>query len=351
MNTVQELHIALDIELQHLNSNRRRGLLAEEKDMILNNAVMICVNNKARDGEDRTKRIRDIQSLKVSTPVILPVYYGGNNYMYSILPVDWLEYNNSFSVLQNNCSPINATTETVNETIFRFNLGNGGSGQLKYNNFKVGFTTGEVIFEYPVSTIYSENGKFILIQKLLSHINSTKVFSVGGGTVKLSAYYEYYDDLYHLGNILIVVEESTIVLTTTSLLVTQNGGIIPSTKNQLARERYVFAFTNTKERTNDLKSSFDIRDELNNPYSNKNRYLSPLSTINNNRLLIYHNDTFIIKEVGVEYYKKPILIDYKTGQMPKLQYNEVISIATQLAKSYMSDPSYEITKDINTIIE
>ena len=77
--TVQEMHIAIDIGLQRLDSNREQEIRPEEKDIVLNDTVAKYItgrvrktgNNQRLGFEDDMDRYHDLEELKRTTDVTL----------------------------------------------------------------------------------------------------------------------------------------------------------------------------------------------------------------------------------------------------------------------------------------
>lgn len=107
--TPQEIHIALDSELQKINSFSTKSLEAEEKDYFLNNEALKFIkqrtnsqsNPKGTGFQDTVKRLDDIQELVKSKKSQIQVNNQGESYI--TLPSDYLSYVTSSLYMKRDC--------------------------------------------------------------------------------------------------------------------------------------------------------------------------------------------------------------------------------------------------------
>ena len=99
--TVKSLHVALDIKIQQIASNRKKSILPQQMDMILNEAVNEFISTRLSNKmnirktglDDEVQRYDDLLELKREYSVKLCVdeKYAGRR-MYALLPSDYLHY-------------------------------------------------------------------------------------------------------------------------------------------------------------------------------------------------------------------------------------------------------------------
>lgn len=334
-NTVKELHIALDERLQQLNSNRKLVLYPEQKDARLNEAVMQYINNvvssklnvKKEGFEDTQKRYDDIEEL-IRT-ITLSIYINESDNVIAPLPYDYLHLINDRSILSYNCDGLSYTSQASVKavTIIPFTADTAVAAPF-YNSFKININ-GSAIFTSPL-TIKSVESRFMIINCVLETLNSAGVYEI---------YWEYYLDHYEK-NSFIIVKTPTVVTTAT---ITYGVTTINGTLSTYSYTTYGIGqtFPNSVKRSNALCSHEDVYDMLDNYYYNKNRHLKPISEIQRGFLKVFYNSTFIIKEVQIDYIKRPRLINLALNQSCELNCGEeIVAIAVQ---NIMADKTNDYT--------
>jgi hypothetical protein len=320
-STVKEMHIAIDERLQQLNSNRKLSLLPQQKDNRLNEAVIQFINNKTtpktnsrKEGfEDTQKRYDDIEELIRSSS--LSVYLDGTNKVICPLPWDYYHLINDRTTLKYNCSGINyaiTQSDITFTAVIPFPDDSTGSAGVYYSNFVL-TVNGVSIYTSPftTATLKSVDSKFMLINSILETLNIGGVYEV---------YWEYYLDHYEKNSFIIITP-----ITVTTCSMTFNS----ITTIGVGKHYSYLTYGNNDwsgiiTRSNSLQSQENIYDILDNYYYRKNMYLKPYSTIKRDFLNVFHDTTFIIKEVNIDYIKKPRLINYLLNQTCELSIGEEI---------------------------
>ncbi len=323
-NTVKELHIALDQRLQQLNSNRKLVLYPEQKDARLNEAVLQFINNvvsaktniKKEGFEDTQKRYDDIEEL-IRTAT-LPIYVNESDNIIAPTPWDYLHLINDRTILSYNCKGTNYTSMVstiTNVAIIPF-VDDVATSAPYYNSFKINID-GATIFTSPIST-KSVEAKFMIINCALETLNIQGLYEI---------YWEYYLDHYEKNSFIIITPTLASTATITYGTTTTNG----TTKfysNSTYNPSQIF--TNTIKKSNELCSHEDVYDMLGNFYYSKNRHLKPISEIQRGYIKVFHDNTFIIKEVQIDYIKRPRLINLTLNQSCELNSGEeIVAIAVQ----------------------
>lgn len=333
-NTPKECHIAIDQRLQQLNSNRKLVLSPEEKDMRLNEAVIQFVrnvcnkksNSKLEGYEDTQKRYDDIQELMRTKT--LPVYINDSDTVISPTPWDYFELVNDRSILKYDCNGVSYGTAVADNTtavVLRF-----PTDTVSTSTYYAAFTISLTILGVP-TIIYSSvaqglpafksgDSKFTIINNVLEILNTAGTFEV---------YWEYYLDHYEKNSFIII---PSIAVTGGSLTYTNipGGTVTVATTTYLYNTYPTITWGTTIKKSNELVSHEDVYDMLNNYYYAKNRHLKPLSNIQRGFIKVFHDSTFIIKEVEIDYIKIPRLINYRLNLMCELSnMEEIIAIAVE----------------------
>jgi hypothetical protein len=341
-NTVQELHNAIDLGLQHISSNRKQSISKFHKDMALNYAVLQYVdtrtsprsNTKGKGFEENQKRYDDLRELKrvVTLPTYIPTDFSGENRVYSILPSDYLRATITTSKVSYNKFGLVVSHAPSATSIAYLNFPDDMSSGAKYQNFRIDQTIGNnttTIFGispmHRFPDVFSVDAKFMIINLVLNHFSRND---------EIKVYWERYDSIYRPDTFIIVSNIGGIF----SLLYA--GSQTNSVSDVITRSMV----TNTinKRAANDLVSSQYRSSMLDNHHYRRNRHSNPITTIENKRLYVDCDDTFVVPSVNLEYLKRPTVIDHVTNSMCELSMNrEVIDLAVQRLKAYIKDEGYQ----------
>ena len=339
-NTVKEMHIALDMGLQHINSNRKQSITPYHKDMALNYAVLQFIENRTnpttnvrKEGlEDTQKRYDDIRELKAS--VISNTLVDDN--VFAILPKDYYKLISAGARVKYFKSNKVKPNSTRVYHYYKLKLPNDASG--KYRNFKIikyHNTSSSVIFNSTVENLpdfYTADAKFMLVNSILN-------------TVDEQVYWEKWNDVYAKDSFIIIGDSGT------SYTITYDGQTSNSNYNTAQYNSYVNQPGDNLVPI-DLISSEHEFESSSNYYTSKNRHYNPKGSIFNNRLVVYENDNFIISFVVFNYYKKPKLINHRTNQSCEISVNrEIVDLALQKLKAYIKDEGYQHIVNENQIME
>ena len=348
-NTVKEMHIALDMGLQHIDSNRKQAISPEHKDMALNYAVLQFVETRSnpktnikREGyEDTQKRYDDLRELKRSVN-INSTYNNGK--VSAVLPHDYYKLVSIGANVVYSKYDLPDPSIGPETTAFILKFPDDSATGTVYNNFKItdsdGYTTITIfdIANYPkVSTFHSSDAKFMIVNLVLEHINS--------GNDRFKVYWENWNDLY--------VPESFIFIGKKNLTTyTLSYSLTTTTSEQKA---YTYKYYPSSEGTLTPVDLFSSEDEFNimgNHYYQKNKHLNPAAYIERNKVVVYNGNNFVIPSISLVYLKKPRLINFKAGQSCEITVNrEIIDLAIQKLKAYIKDEGYQHIVNESQIIE
>ena len=361
-NSVAELHIGVDIALQQLNSNRKEVIKPEEKDWLLNETMLQLINNHidpsgvipSRTSDSDQRAVDYLQVLKTSCKV-KPVVFKGDepNCVEIDIPADYYRKNrifafvsavskravNNWAIVNNSVIKVASCAFAVNSQITPAHLID--STVISVDNrvvFDSALTkNGARVFDF--SNIKSIDSKFMMIATIKEVINSLSW---------VSCYWEYYRNEYHPDSFVFVVDaneyfkvnkvalsnEANVSITIGAITVTcqlQNVDkeIISSDSKRLSPCRVV--------------TSSDKDSIQSNPFLNT-AFISPICVFEDGSIKIYHDETFDIAGVNLVYYRRPRLINYKTGQNCEITNDDfkiqLVNFTAQKLDAYLKGENY-----------
>lgn len=356
--TAREMHIALDIHLQKMDSNKFGNIRKEEKDLFLNLAVYKFIktrisrkSNKKQEGFQETqKRYDDLEEL--ITPGVIPMYKYGKNEVYGTLPHNYYSLVNDRSVVKNYCKEIVPIETQTSKNIFIVPIGDA----VPASSYQLFASTGgepKLIFQLsdhaPYTTITAEEEKFLFINMVLEEGNSVDGVEV---------YYENYGGEYYQDSFIVIDDTATQVVSQQVPIV--QGGIAPvniDTINPTVLTLTSLSSTETVvesgEYPNSLVNKEDLYNRLRHPFG-KPKFNTPLSTLQNGEIHVYLNGEFIVDTVNIDYIRKPRLINLDLQQNCELAdhtHEEIVALALQRIKSEISEEAYKAVLNENQFIE
>ena len=340
--TVKELHIAIDQELQYIDSNRKDSIKPEQKDWVLNSALIQLIKNKINPNsnvkqigfEENLKRYDDLAALK--SGLIFKDTYVDSKGKYCILPSDYLNIISSNAVIINDCNHIinNVGTSTLlhmTKAVFKPISGNTISDFKLYHN-------GILIYDYTTFgyTLNNYQSKYIIVRDVLDKFKSYGNFDV---------YWERYDNVYEPDTFIFISKVATIFnVRYNTLDHIYNSSIFGYVQNLYSETGLL--------RQNDIRSSDNLTNDINSKYRSS-RYYKPISWIEGRRIYVNETSDYKVKQVVIEYFKRPQLINIYTNQTCELPHltEEIVSLAVQKLKAYINDSNYQLINKENLNIE
>jgi len=347
-STPSSLHIALDSRLQQLNSNRKQSIHPEQYDMALNDGILTVIkqrcspklNSKQEGFEDSIKRLDDLKSLKRTCKA--SIYFNDTKEQFYDLPSNYYHYIASKgNVLYNRMDIIkNIVPKYKYVTIIDFS--------------SLSFTGKEIIYTCDEGTITNEivTPKYHLLTK--SNKSKFYYFNYIKDSIKskydIDCYYENYKGEYYNNSLIFVTEDIDWAITSATII----GATVSEVLNPICTETFVetwlqgaTVFVNMGSKKIDLISSQSSNDINNDFYLSKNQHLNPTCTIQNDVVHLKTNNTFLFKEVELEYIKYPRLIDSRIEQMTDVTItDEILDIAVSNLSGILKDETYKINKQI-----
>ena len=344
--TVSDMHIHLDLLCQELNSNIYSNLQPEEKDIILNKATIRFIrevttpqSNKLEEGFEYTQaRYDDVEELL--TPAVLPSYKytdagNFNEAVFSVLPQDYLRLVRIRSLVKDLCGASYDTSVEVTSTTIPYFLVDFSKLTGLFSTFVIKMTRSAAtttIFNIDDYSIYSsgftENSeKFVLIPVILEKLKE-KFESLG---YNYQVYYEHYDNIYKPNNFIFVADSLV-----TEFKFEEGENISASVNKTTVLDKITNSFTNFGNATHRLVKSNDAIKLLETSFGTTIPK-SPISEIENTRLISYHQKKFIIGNVIIQYIRKPRLININLNIGCELNDNihdKIVDIAARMIANY-----------------
>ena len=369
-NTVQELHIGIDLALQQLNSNRKQVVKPEEKDWFLNDTLLQVMNNHidpspvipGRDSDSDQRAVDYLHPLKCDFKYIPPVVYSNNDNIYSIsLPSDYYRKSRisaaccterrkvaySYRTLANDrllkaVIPFIPRTE-VDLTYYTQGLGFSCAGRPLFNAAKT--LANDTAKKYDFSNVKTHSALFMMIPSIIEAINETSW---------ASAYWEYYKGNHYPNSFVIIVD--------TEAYYNANGSfIIQDVHTILTANSHVIDVKMEYENLTIVDGGFSkivpVRivesakfDQVNNNVFFDSSYHCIDGVIENGQIKLKGARDILISEINMTYYRKPKLINHKTGQSCEIIAEDfkvqLVNQTAQKINAFLNGENYgQMTKE------
>lgn len=313
---VQDLHNAIDLELNKVNSNLYDIILPQEKDYFLNRAQERFIkqrytaisNPKQRGFEMSQKRIDDLRNL------LVPNYYDKVYQLPSsdfdattkarfYFPDDYLFLtSNRSKVYSNDCGNISQSTATES---FNVSLVSIPDTDTTYAGLVISVDSVPIINvgNQPILATYSTEDKSFLIEYLIEELNLANI----AGWTFYSSFKNLSADIVGVktssGNIEVALLEDSRTYNTavkTYTYFTATGG-----QNQVVPNRFI--------------QQDDVYIVQQDPFNKTSVIDGPLCIIHNNSIdVFFEPNNFIVKEIAISYIRKPKLINLEQNQTCEL---------------------------------
>jgi len=356
---VQEMHIDFDVKLQKINSNSIDTFLPQEKDWLLNLAQyrdirkhgVRVLNRKKEGGEDSFARYAEFERLikRVTLPAVVAT---DGQYVYSVLPYDFFDYRNGKTKSYYNCDDIVTTKDDISEYIITVPFLNKVVVTAeKFVDFEIKIKRGIVTTSIFIASDYNFNDgnpftsfeeKFVLVNHVLEVLNRRSDIEVR---------WETYKDLYDVHHFQFITSDPTI----TNIDIYYDGsGTLPApvehvfqsyseVPNVIVKDPVALRLVETEE----------LYDVLNHPYA-KTIYDSPVTTLRDGAIQVYHDDKFVVNTISLDYIKKPRLISLYLNQSCEIaesRHDVIVDTAVQLASAYTGSDVHKLIINENLLNE
>lgn len=304
MNTVKEMHIGIDLLLQKINSNVLDDFEDQEKDWILNEEVIRFIkqridprsNDKKLGFEASQKRFDDLKPL--ITPASIPCYVRDSNSVFGYLPPDYLTLINDRTTTKNLCGSSFSTTATtsVSKSIACIPI-KDDVGLYAFFKIKINGTLVFNITDYITGGLASVDSKFelfYLVQRILTQ---------QGFVCKYGSYYGT-----NCGQGIVIV--SDVPLTIDIAYSLSDIVTVTSTINTFTK---ISPLNDVTEVSNRLTETDNLYNILHSSFGNT-IVSSPISTLEGDKIIVFHNQKFIPTTINISYLRKPRQINLSLNQ-------------------------------------
>ncbi len=337
--TVKEMHIGVNELLQKVNSNFTDDFEPPQIDWALNREVIKFIkqrispksNDKKEGFQDNQKRFDDLKPLLSS--VILPAYVNNDNSVFTYFNSDYFSLVSDRTTTKNLCGGnfSNVATQSFNYNLVCFPINNDDT------NLYAGFTisiNGIVkynIANYPtlLAELTSSEAKFVLINHIIEVLNDTVVYQCK------------YKSFYGLKGEGIVLY---MPFNNGGVDIHYNSGTIHYNPIEYVQTK-ITNVSGTKEYLNRLTGTEKLFSVLGNSIGGTEHY-SPISTIEEDRLIVYHNKKFIPTFINVTYIKKPKKISLPLNQSSELDESSQEEIIDNTAKTLAGLTSSQVYQNM-----
>lgn len=393
-NSVKELHIALDVATQNLQSQYYRNIESEERDMLLNSAVEEYIITRTGNQRDTHQigfvntfaRLTELSDLIVTKTMPLTNFNGIlDRYDFKQLHPN-IKYivDGEVLIALNACiDDIVLTTSARKQFIVDINisdlLSEDYENKIYLEHITRSNTTGSNfaettstnvlldITQYTNKYITAGEGNFNFINYILEQLNH---YVINSSVLKphdeLLDIYCYQDN----NSLIFVVDYITPIVYDNSGVAHDETSFIKAYQFELDAQgdptvvKHEHIISNYEYNVNsnagahaisplEFTTVDKISDITHNTISSKNRHKKPITRIEENVLKINNSNYFYSINVMLRYIKQPRRFDYITGQMCEIKDTEgILRIAVKLMESYLLNKdtnSYQI-KEKNSII-
>jgi hypothetical protein len=341
--TAKEMHIGVDLLLQKINSNFIDVFEPEEIDWALNEEVLRFVkqrfsaksNDKQKGFQDGQKRLDDLKAL--IEPASLFCIPRDSNSVYNYLPHDYLTLINDRTITTDLCGALyNPTKVALVKNISCIQIADDSINL--YSTFKIFFNNLQVfnIVDYPTfMNPVPVSAKFALINLVI------QVLEDQGYVCKYS---EYYDSRCPQG--IIVVTDNSIDIDVEYVSGTVSTNSVASNKERIN-------VTTGSENPNRLCDQEDLYDLLNSSFGTTISS-SPISTLEKDKIIVFHKQKFIPSTINISYLRKPRKINLSLGQDCDLDewiQQEIIDNTAKRLAGIVESPNYRAIINENLLKE
>lgn len=341
-STVKEIHIAIEMGLQHITSNRKQSIRGEYLDMAINLSMLKYIEeglkpNQVGQGYEHDQVAYDEFS-PLRKPTSLTVFYNSGNY-YCILPNDYKHHVTSHTKLKFNRGGVTLTLAEDRKYIYSVPVTSVPSIKVDgkiFTNFALNYK-GISITTAELDSIYSVDAKFMLVNTIFN-----KAYLLGG----VELYWERYGETYVPSSFIIVSNED---LNIDQVTVTHSAEQFNSTKVAVILQRVNDTFN--YQSPNIIGKSITKSYVPSNFFFKKNAHRSMNISIVNNTIVLPSDTIYKPVSVEMDYIKIPSFINYKTNSMSELKINDkIIKLAVQYLKALIKDEGYsQILNENKTI--
>lgn len=346
--TIQEMHIEFNLSMQKIASNVKRKFIPEEIDWIINKQIPRFIDKTIRpDDRERSYgfqmdglNLNDIRTLLVYDKIV-PVYKTAtaNKFVQAELPGDYYTMiaNNSGVVRSCNTDVYNSVKTFVQRNLYIYKLKIPGSTQSErpyYRNVSLSINGSTVASTSQFPTALQDPGMKFTIENTLWNILMTT------DNLSVKCYWEQFRNNYQ--------PETFIFVSETELV----NGIVYSADgaNTTAVQSVMTVFSPGAGDPVYSKANREIRGNRKNEFQDsafaKSLWKSPIATVEGNTVKVYHDETFIVNNLNIDYIRKPQLVNLSLGIGCDLPadgnvHQKICDMSVEYVKMAIGDPNYQ----------
>jgi hypothetical protein len=346
--TTQELHIGIDLELQSVNRQNKKGLLPQEKDWFLNREVLNYINNlsdnssKKPNFQNTIKNLEDIEELVVVSSI--KEVKGGK----VILPSNSFRLISATAYCSDDCNvPVILSNKTKHITRFNVTINQNNLNTFQINiNSNTGVQTVFTLNDLPLNYINASefNRQQFLLNKALQIKLKKKFNEILNDDVEL--YFNKYEQSFN-DNSFILVSNKLV----NNIIVTQNTtSVTYVTTKKFETEYNINSLHKVPVRI--------VKNEFNNLIEKSHLSGSSLNSVSaiyiDNHLQFNESTSVVVKAFKCIYVRNPTLIDLLLNSNSELNtdtLNKVVSNTVQFLKAVVTDANYQTFARENILTE
>lgn len=353
---IRDMHIAVQLKLNKVNSFLYDTLTSQEVDYFLNIAIERFVkqrygvkSNLKQEGAEMTqKRIDDLRALLVS-------YYEDRAYVVPgedsdkvrfSFPADYLFLmSNRAKVAYDVCGrPITSTLRTETFTYYPiplFNYATGNIGEYAGDYFDIVDDTATSI------GTYSAPSQYLIPEDIGSQFVNYVVANTTGGDYK--CYWQQYKTLYIPNNFIIVytgtgTPSADMTVTWDS---SNTTGPVTAQTLTLSYHKPTGSFSRMVRPTKFFQQD-DIYVAFMDPFNTYSAW-GPPSIITENYLDVFFDNKYVVEGVAISYFRKPAIVSLNNNvscDLAEHTHEEIVDLAVQVLLETLESPRFGTQKDI-----
>ena len=334
MTTIKELHIAIDMAINHISSNRKGSLPVELVDMVINSAVRQSINSKLSPYLNPTHEgfedvIRNYMSFEKLKTIVNKVVEYGTSDCYINLPLNCLYPVTGTCLAKFDKSLSTTPLKDSNLTkVYSLQFANSvATTDSKYKDLKLTLNGKDYTIPDTIPIIKDAIGKFTLINYLID-------------TLRMDGYDVTFDNGSKYS------DSSFIFVSDTQLTGTLSyDSVSVNLVDKTPVVKVLDSVPTLRVPLSIIKGSNLTKQSLNLYYTKyPNRELR--GEIISNRIRFIPNLAVPIASVELEYLRFPRLANYYTGVMPEIDItDEIVAIAANKLLAMSGDPTYKLQEN------
>ena len=348
----KEMHIALELGLNKINSHKFNDFEPSELDHALNIAQDRFIKNKIDLFQNNQRNLDDLRTI-IKREYQLELLSNRDDVFDFLLPYDYRHLLSSKSLVNYKLKCADITTDTVetdNElysTTVEFNPTEPFSRvQLELDDDMI-FDTDD----YFTDIVFDIDDKFIIINLILNTLNRIESV-INNAEISINTFYEYFNDRYFPNSFYfiskdIIFKDVTLNLYIDEVLINSNNTTTSINQVKIIQDDF-----ESIKPENRLINTYDLSEKLNNPFSST-KYNSPISNIYGTVLAVYTDiNKFLVNQVLLTYIKNPNQINNFLDincELPVHTHNDIVEIAIQYLLENISSPRTNTKSNDNSL--